>query len=99
MTSTAHGSKNPIYDDLYPERKGSKIEYSKLEYMLGHAKPTPQKIACYNNVIKVYENFPLIKLMISALETYGCKVGKNARDLVVFLVVQGLRFNPCYGRR
>ena len=67
---------NAAFADLYPERRGPGITYSIFDKMAGRAKATSTKEICQNNILNCLE-MPMIKLMLSALESSGCKVDLN----------------------
>ena len=66
-------SANSAFDDLYPERRGPGRDFSVFDAMVGKARVNPLKDICQKNVLTCLE-MPMIKLMMSALESCGCKV-------------------------
>lgn len=65
------------FGDLYPERRGALKAPSKLEVASGGARHSSYKDVCYANMISAME-YPLIKLMMSALKSAGCPLGEIA---------------------
>ena len=65
--------KNSTFADLYPERRGVGKTFSVFEKMSGKANATSRKEICQNNIVSCME-MPMIKLMVSALESSGCPI-------------------------
>ena len=65
-------SANSAFSDLYPERRGPGVSYSIFDTMVGKGKVNSVKEICQKDVLTCLE-FPMIKLMVSALESSGCK--------------------------
>jgi hypothetical protein len=65
-------SANAAFGDMYPERRGPGVSFSVFETMIGKAKVNSVKDICQKNVLDCLE-MPMIRLMISALESSGCK--------------------------
>ncbi len=72
-TSPQFSSSNAAFTDLYPERRGPGVTFSVFDKMKGKAKTTSRKEICQNNIVSCLE-MPLIKLMVSSLESSGCKI-------------------------
>ena len=64
-------SEAATFSDLYPERKGSRIEYTTFEIMKGKISAEQYKERCGITVTSCLE-WPLIKLMLGALKSNGC---------------------------
>jgi len=61
--------------DLYPERRGDKMERSWTNVLLGkEGTESIDKFKCEQNVYKCVKNSPLVKLMMGALKSSGCEV-------------------------
>ena len=60
------------FADLYPERKGNAIAYTKSDYMKGKARSESYKQKCGVNVVNSIHYSPLIKIMLGALSSQGC---------------------------
>ena len=65
-------SANSAFSDLYPERRGPGVTPSIFDSMVGKGNVNSVKEICQKNVLTSLE-FPMIKLMMSALESSGCK--------------------------
>merc|ERR1719411_1942827 len=66
--------------DLYPERRGQRIEYTKMQMMKGKLKADTLRESCGINVTKALE-WPLVKLMLSSLKSQGCITDMFERHL------------------
>ena len=62
------------FQELYPERDGKKEEIKKLDFLTGQSNRVTIIRNCENQVIKCFEQFSLLKLMWSALNSNGCKL-------------------------
>ncbi|KAF2353033.1 Peptidase M76 ATP23 [Trinorchestia longiramus] len=60
--------------DLFPERKGERFSPTWSQVLLGYGKENLDRVNCEKRVLSVVEKFPLVKLMMSALEASGCPV-------------------------
>lgn len=61
--------------DLYPERRGDKMERSWTNVFMGkEGQEWKDKYNCEQNVYKCVKNSPLVKLMMGALKSSGCEI-------------------------
>ncbi|EZA53866.1 mitochondrial inner membrane protease ATP23 homolog isoform X2 [Ooceraea biroi] len=61
--------------DLYPERRGAKVERSWFNLLIGASgRESVDKARCEANVYKCIKNSPIVKLMLAALKSSGCEV-------------------------
>jgi len=72
-TSSNDDSKNSHGYDLFPERKGATIKTSWKD-IFWSAGPDYERKKCENRVWKVAKSSPMVKIMMSALESSGCPV-------------------------
>ena len=73
-------SETEKFTDLYPERRGQRIEYTNTEIMKGKWKAETYRESCGINVTKALE-WPLVKLMLSSLKSQGCITDMFERHL------------------
>ena len=83
------------FSDLYPERKDSRIEHSKLDLMKGKLKTATLRETCGINVTKALE-YPLIKLMLNSLKSQGCETDIFERHLSCDICKDSTEF-PSWG--
>lgn len=55
---------------LFPEREGERKRVNPASNFL-YGDPARQRLACEKNIIDAVENFPLVKIMMSALKSQG----------------------------
>merc|ERR1712241_1001465 len=68
---TRSPSETEQFSDLYPERKGPRLEYSTWEVAKGRNSTDHYRTSCEINITRCLE-WPLIKLMLGALKSQGC---------------------------
>ena len=61
-TSLLPPSENPAFSDLYPERKGDKIDQGKR----------PRVLLCQSQITTCLTRFPVFKLLQNAIQDRGC---------------------------
>jgi inner membrane protease ATP23 len=67
--------KNKWGYELYPERRGDKLERNWAKLLVGmEGKENITKLKCERNVYNCVKNSPLIKLMMGALKSSGCEI-------------------------
>ena len=84
-------SESTAFSDLYPERKGSRIQYTTLELMKGKNSAEQYKERCGINVASCLE-WPLIKLMLGALKSNGCITDVYQRHVACDICKDGQDF-------
>lgn len=64
-----------LFTDLYPERRGGKINPSVWQRAIsGSGHPDSLKVACERSVVWNLENQPMVRHMLAALNSAGCPV-------------------------
>ena len=78
MTPDASGrlprlpSQTDAFADLYPERRGDAVEFSRWQVFTGKAKVNSDRRICEDAVIAAVETMPMVKTMLGALAAQGC---------------------------
>jgi hypothetical protein len=67
-------SQNPMFMDLYPERRGTKVILNNTDRIKGHGNRAAAITKCENQVLKCFEKVPFLKLMWNAIESQGCEL-------------------------
>ena len=62
------------FSDLYPERRGAEESPGVLARATGAGHPRSMKTSCERNCVDNIKQMPMVKHMISALQSSGCDV-------------------------
>ena len=62
------------FSDLYPERRGNEVNPSVLARATGAGHSRSQKTQCERLCVDNIKDMPMVKHMISALNSSGCEV-------------------------
>ena len=62
------------FADLYPERRDRRLTYGYWDSLVGNDREADAKRVCEHNVIRCMESMPMVRNIVGALESQGCKV-------------------------
>ena len=75
MYKNFHPSDHPDFQDLYPERKGEKREFS--DHFMDFVSRKTKTFNCQSEVTGCLESIPLLKILWNAIEAQGCTLDLN----------------------
>jgi len=62
------------FTDLYPERRGGVVSPTAMQRATGYGNPQHLRTACEQNLLKNIQEMPMVKTLLSALQSSGCPV-------------------------
>ncbi len=61
------------FADLYPERRGGRVEFSRWEWCTGRANEGRRRI-CQEHLISCVEKMPMVRNILGAMRAHGCEM-------------------------